>query len=166
MVLLVGVEVMMAVYYFLSYRFFAAYEFHAQHMRVAIVFPLICLVLDYLAARAIFRTRCWSVRSTASVSDSFCRGLRFRRDRRPRRFTERVYATFERKDALFGRNGRVPPPLDGFLRTSFLKGAFISWFSNCCTPVRFFNGNVTGKPRRRALLIGKYVVTLLNIPIT
>ena len=55
MVLLVGVEVMMAVYYFLSYRFFAAYEFHAQHMRVAIVFPLICLVLDYLAARAIFR---------------------------------------------------------------------------------------------------------------
>ncbi len=55
MVLLVGVEVLMAVYYFLSYRFFATYEFHAQHMQVAILFPLVCLVPEYLAARAIFR---------------------------------------------------------------------------------------------------------------
>lgn len=55
MVLLVGVTAFTAIYYFLSYRFFATFAFHAQHMQVAVVFPLVCLVLEYLAARAIFR---------------------------------------------------------------------------------------------------------------
>lgn len=55
LVLLLGVTALTAIYYFLSYRFFATFAFHAQHIRLAIVFPLVCLVLEYLAARAIFR---------------------------------------------------------------------------------------------------------------
>ncbi len=55
MVLLAGCEVMMAIYYYLSYRIFAAYTFHSQGMYAAIVLPLLGLVFVYLAARAIFR---------------------------------------------------------------------------------------------------------------
>lgn len=55
MVLMAGVLVMEAVYYFLSARFFADYAFHDQGFRPAIALPLVGLFFMYLAARAIFR---------------------------------------------------------------------------------------------------------------
>jgi hypothetical protein len=54
LVLLLGSIVFMAIYYYLSNRMFAQLEFHAQGFRIAIIFPLIAIILDYLAMRAIF----------------------------------------------------------------------------------------------------------------
>ncbi|MEG0788598.1 MAG: DUF4293 domain-containing protein [Alistipes sp.] len=54
MVLLVGSEVIMAIYYFLGQRFFAEFAHHTQGMKVTIALPLVCLLFAYLAARAIF----------------------------------------------------------------------------------------------------------------
>lgn len=55
LVLLVGSAIFMALYYFLSNRMFAQLEFSAHGFRIAIIFPLIAIILDYLALRAIFR---------------------------------------------------------------------------------------------------------------
>lgn len=55
LVLLIGAAVMEAIYYYLSYRVFSGMEFHTQGMRPAIALPLVCLLLSYLAARAILR---------------------------------------------------------------------------------------------------------------
>ena len=55
LVLLVGSAIFMAIYYFLSNRMFAQLEFSAHGMKLAILFPLVALILDYLALRAIFR---------------------------------------------------------------------------------------------------------------
>lgn len=55
LVLLVGAVAMEAIYYYLSCRLFADAEFHTQGMRPAIALPVICLLLGWLAARAIFR---------------------------------------------------------------------------------------------------------------
>lgn len=55
LVLLVGSVVFMAIYYYLGQRFFSDIAFHAQGFRIAIIFPLLSLILDYLALRAIFR---------------------------------------------------------------------------------------------------------------
>ena len=55
MVLMVGVVVMEAIYYFLSVRLFADFAFHTQGFRPAIALPLVSLFFMYLAARAIFR---------------------------------------------------------------------------------------------------------------
>lgn len=55
LVLLAGAEIFMAIYYYLSNRMFAMMEFHTQGFRIAIIFPLIALILDYLALRAIFK---------------------------------------------------------------------------------------------------------------
>ena len=55
MVLLLGSLVMEGVYYFLSWRVFSDLTFHTQGFKPAIVLPLVCLLLAYLAARAIFR---------------------------------------------------------------------------------------------------------------
>ncbi len=54
LVLLLGSIIFMAIYYYLSNRMFSQMEFHAQGFRIAIVFPLVALILDYLAIRAIF----------------------------------------------------------------------------------------------------------------
>lgn len=54
-VLLLGTALMEGIYYFLGWRFFAQTQFHAQALRPAIALPLVCLVLVYLAARAILR---------------------------------------------------------------------------------------------------------------
>ncbi len=54
LVLLVGSQVFMAIYYYLSNRMFAQLEFHAQGFHIAIIFPLVAIILDYLALRAIF----------------------------------------------------------------------------------------------------------------
>lgn len=54
LVLLIGSIIFMAIYYYLSNRMFSQLEFHMQGFRIAIVFPLVALVLDYLAMRAIF----------------------------------------------------------------------------------------------------------------
>ena len=55
LVLLAGAEIFMAIYYYLSNRMFSMMEFHTQGFRIAIIFPLVALILDYLALRAIFK---------------------------------------------------------------------------------------------------------------
>lgn len=55
LVLLVGSAVFMALYYFLSNRMFSQLEFSAHGMHIAIIFPVIAIILDYLALRAIFK---------------------------------------------------------------------------------------------------------------
>lgn len=55
LVLLVGSVAFMAIYYYLAQRFFADIAFHTQGFRIAIIFPLLALVLDYLAMRSIFK---------------------------------------------------------------------------------------------------------------
>ena len=55
LVLLVGSTVFMALYYFLSNRMFSQLEFSAHGMHIAIIFPAIAIILDYLALRAIFK---------------------------------------------------------------------------------------------------------------
>ena len=54
-VLLVGSAVFMAIYYYLSNRLFSQLEFHTQGFRIAVVFPIVGIILDYFAIRAIFR---------------------------------------------------------------------------------------------------------------
>lgn len=54
-VLLAGSAVMLAVHYYLIYRAFADFEFHAQGMKVAMLLPLAAIFLNYLAVRAISR---------------------------------------------------------------------------------------------------------------
>ena len=55
LVLLVGAQIFMAIYYYLSNRMFAQFEFHTQGFHIAIIFPLVALILDYFALRAIFK---------------------------------------------------------------------------------------------------------------
>ena len=55
LVLLLGSQVFMAIYYYLSNRMFSQFEYHAQGIHIAIIFPLVAIILDYLALRAIFR---------------------------------------------------------------------------------------------------------------
>lgn len=54
-VLLLGSIVFMAIYYYLSNRMFSELEFHARSFHIAIIFPLVSLILVYMAARAIFK---------------------------------------------------------------------------------------------------------------
>ena len=54
LVLLIGSVVFMTIYYYLGQRVFSDIAFHTQGFRIAIIFPLISLILDYLAMRAIF----------------------------------------------------------------------------------------------------------------
>ena len=54
-VMLLGSIAFMAIYYYLSNRMFSGMEFSAQSFRIAIVFPLVSLILVYMAARAIFK---------------------------------------------------------------------------------------------------------------
>lgn len=55
LVLLLGSVAFIGIYYYLSARMVSQAEFHAQGFRIAAVFPLVALVLDYLAMRAIFK---------------------------------------------------------------------------------------------------------------
>lgn len=55
LVLLLGTVAFIGIYYYLSGRMVSQAEFHAQGFRISAVFPLVALVLDYLAMRAIFR---------------------------------------------------------------------------------------------------------------
>jgi hypothetical protein len=45
----------MAIYYYLGNSMFSQFEYHAQGIHIAIIFPLVAIILDYLALRAIFR---------------------------------------------------------------------------------------------------------------
>ena len=54
LVLLVGSVIFMAIYYYLGSRMFSQLEFSMQGFRIAIIFPVVSLILDYLALRAIF----------------------------------------------------------------------------------------------------------------
>lgn len=54
LVLLIGSVAFMAIYYYLGSRMFDNMEFATQGFRIAIVFPIVALILDYLAIRAIF----------------------------------------------------------------------------------------------------------------
>ena len=55
MVLLLGTVAFIGIYYYLSSRMMSQAEIHVHGFRIAAVFPLVSLVLDYLAMRAIFR---------------------------------------------------------------------------------------------------------------
>lgn len=55
LVLLLGSVAFIGIYYYLSARMISQAEFHAHGFRIAAVFPLVALVLDYLAMRAIFK---------------------------------------------------------------------------------------------------------------
>lgn len=55
LVLLLGAQIFMALYYYLGNRMFEHLEFHTQGIRIAIIFPLVAIILDYLALRAIFK---------------------------------------------------------------------------------------------------------------
>ena len=55
LVLLLGAQIFMALYYYLGNRMFEQLEFHTQGIRIAIIFPLLAIILDYLALRAIFK---------------------------------------------------------------------------------------------------------------
>lgn len=52
-VLLVGAVIMLAVHYYLFYRVFADFDFHAQGMKVTMLLPVAALFLNCLAMRAI-----------------------------------------------------------------------------------------------------------------
>ena len=52
---LLGAQIVMGIYYFLSYRLFSSFEFHAQSVKLPLVLPLIAMIFTYLAVRAIFR---------------------------------------------------------------------------------------------------------------
>lgn len=52
-VLLVGAVIMLAVHYYLFYRAFADFDFHAQGMKVTMLLPIAALFLNYLAMKAI-----------------------------------------------------------------------------------------------------------------
>lgn len=54
-VLLIGVIIFMAIYYYLSARMFSGLEFQTRGFRITVIFPLISIILNYLAARAIFK---------------------------------------------------------------------------------------------------------------
>ncbi len=54
LVLLIGCAAFMAIYYYLGGRMFADLEFNTQGFQIAIIFPVVSLILDYLAMRAIF----------------------------------------------------------------------------------------------------------------
>ena len=54
LVLLIGSIIFAGLYYYLSNRMFAELEFHTQGFRIAMIFPLVSIILDYLAMRAIF----------------------------------------------------------------------------------------------------------------
>lgn len=55
MILLLGAQIMMGIYYFLSYRVFSSFEFHAQSVKIPLVLPLLAMIFAYLAVRAVFR---------------------------------------------------------------------------------------------------------------
>lgn len=55
MVLLAGVLVMEALYYFLSRRLFSELALHHQGFKPAIALPVVALLFAFLATRAIFR---------------------------------------------------------------------------------------------------------------
>jgi hypothetical protein len=46
---------MMGIYFYLCNRYFADSEFYSHTLKISLVFPLVCLVFDLLALRAIFR---------------------------------------------------------------------------------------------------------------
>ena len=55
LVLLIGAGAMMGIYFYLCNRYFADSEFYSHTLKISLVFPLVCLVFDLLALRAIFR---------------------------------------------------------------------------------------------------------------
>lgn len=54
-VLLAGCLAMLGIYYFLCSRVFSGLAFHAQTMKLPMLFPLLAGLLVWLAARAVFR---------------------------------------------------------------------------------------------------------------
>ncbi len=55
LMLLIGSIGMAGIYFFLCRRFFSGGEFYAQEVKIALIFPVVCLVFDFLAARAILK---------------------------------------------------------------------------------------------------------------
>ena len=72
LVLLVGAGAMMGIYFYLCNRYFAESEFYSHTLKISLVFPLVCLVFDLLALRAIFRDeKAWCGRSTGFVDRTY-----------------------------------------------------------------------------------------------
>lgn len=55
LVLLIGAEVMMGIYFYLCNRYFSGGEFYSHTFKISLIFPLVCLIFDFLALRAVFR---------------------------------------------------------------------------------------------------------------
>lgn len=55
LVLLIGAEAMMGIYFYLCNRYFSGGEFYSHTFKISLIFPLVCLVFDFLALRAVFR---------------------------------------------------------------------------------------------------------------
>ena len=70
MILLLGAQIVMGIYYFLSYRLFSSFEFHAQSVKLPLVLPLIAMIFTYLAVRAIFRDEPHPLRKYTTVCDA------------------------------------------------------------------------------------------------
>ena len=47
MILLLGAQIVMGIYYFLSYRLFSSFEFHAQSVKLPLVLPLIAMIFTF-----------------------------------------------------------------------------------------------------------------------
>ncbi|MFI3301545.1 MAG: DUF4293 domain-containing protein [Rikenellaceae bacterium] len=52
-VLLIGANIIMGVYFFLSYRVFAEFEISTQGFKPALMFPLVAIFFIYLAGRGV-----------------------------------------------------------------------------------------------------------------
>lgn len=71
LVLLIGAGAMMGIYFYLCNRYFADSEFYSHTLKISLVFPLVCLVFDLLALRAIFRDESWCGRSTGFADRTY-----------------------------------------------------------------------------------------------
>ncbi len=52
-VLLIGANIIMGVYFFLSYRVFSGFEISTQGFKPALIFPLVAIFFTYMAGRGV-----------------------------------------------------------------------------------------------------------------
>ena len=96
LVLLIGAGAMMGIYFYLCNRYFADSEFYSHTLKISLVFPLVCLVFDLLALRAIFRDEKLCGRSTGFADRTY-----FSEKRRAVK-TARLLCLFCRERIRFG----------------------------------------------------------------
>lgn len=111
LVLLVGAGAMMGIYFYLCNRYFAESEFYSHTLKISLVFPLVCLVFDLLALRAIFRTKSWCGRSTGFVDRTY-----FSEKRRAVKTARLLRLFWRREHGLVGFLIRNKNPLCCYIR--------------------------------------------------